>query len=82
MCWKFTRALLAHQIFLSLEWLNLHSTVAVKSFETIIQYNICTILTKISDQSIEKQKSYAILNDRLETYSYRAPCNGTQHNFC
>jgi hypothetical protein len=26
------------------------------------------IITKISDHSVEKQKSYAILNDRLETF--------------
>jgi hypothetical protein len=32
------------------------------------KYRQCAILTKISDQSVEKQKSYAILNDRLETF--------------
>jgi hypothetical protein len=42
-------------------------TVAVKRvFCFLVEF--MAILPKISDQSVEKQKSYAILNDRLETF--------------
>jgi hypothetical protein len=30
-------------------------------------YKFCAILTNISDQSVEKQQKYTVLNDRLET---------------
>jgi hypothetical protein len=42
--------------------------ITLKIITSARKHQTFQIFTKFSDQSVEKQKSYAILNDRLETF--------------